>query len=75
VDRVIERCEQAGMDESLLSKSFFEYLYERFPDNNKMLLDTQYRMPAQIADLLSEWFYEGKYMSDKVKRNMPSRFA
>jgi GTPase SAR1 family protein len=70
--QVIERCEQAGMDESLLSKSFFEYLYERFPDNNKMLLDTQYRMPAQIADLLSEWFYEGKYMSDKVKRNMPS---
>lgn len=65
-------CEESGVDSSLLSTSLFERLYENLPASKKALLDTQYRMPAQIADLLSEWFYEGKYKSFSGKRNMSS---
>lgn len=70
--QVVERCETAGIDVSLLYKSFFEYLYERFPDSNKVLLDTQYRMPAEVADLLSGWFYDGKYLSADFKQQLVS---
>ncbi len=69
---VKKRCTEEGIETNLLEKSFFEYLYEWFPDKNKIMLDTQYRMPAQIADLLSEWFYEGKYKSFEGKRGMNS---
>ncbi|WEK53710.1 MAG: AAA domain-containing protein [Candidatus Cohnella colombiensis] len=69
-DRVKERCEEDGTDTELLSTSFFEYLYTRMHEEDKILLDTQYRMPAEIADLLSEWFYEGKYRSFAGKRGL-----
>ena len=68
----VKLCEESGIDSSLLSTSLFERLYENLPERNKALLDTQYRMPAQIADLLSEWFYDGKYKSFEGKRNMQS---
>ncbi len=71
-DEQVELCEESGIDSTLLSTSLFERLYENLPEQNKALLDTQYRMPAQIADLLSEWFYDGKYKSFEGKRNMPS---
>lgn len=64
------RCEENSVDASLLSMSFFEYLYQRFEPEHKVLLDTQYRMPGEIADLLSEWFYEGQYKSFSGKRGM-----
>lgn len=68
----VELCEERGIDSSLLGKSLFEKLYNDLPKSNKKLLDTQYRMPSQIADLLSEWFYNGEYRSFKMKQNMPS---
>ena len=34
------------------------------------MLDTQYRMPAQIADTLSKAFYDGKYLSFSGKKNL-----
>nr|WP_309098415.1 AAA domain-containing protein [Fredinandcohnia onubensis] len=71
---VIDRCKESGVKTDLLTKSFFEYLYERFDDSNKILLDTQYRMPAEIADLLSEWFYNGEYHSFSKKKEMKSAF-
>lgn len=73
-DYVLQRCEEDGVDDRLERISLFEDLYERLPDSNKVLLDTQFRMPAEIADLLSEWFYEGKYKSFSGKRNMKSIF-
>lgn len=69
---VIERVEEIGVDTSFQSKSFFEYLYDRFPKENKILLDTQYRMPEKIANLLSEWFYEGEYKTFIGKQNVVS---
>lgn len=67
---VFEYCFESGAETDLLEISLFEYLYKRFPEENKILLDTQYRMPGEIADLLSQWFYENKYLSFKGKRNL-----
>ncbi len=46
-----------------LEKSLFERLIERpeTPETHKIMLDTQYRMPRQIADFISTQFYGGKY--------------
>lgn len=65
-------CQERDIDASLLETSLFERLYEQLPEQNKIMLDTQYRMPAQLGDLLSEWFYDGKYYSFEGKKNMPS---
>jgi len=65
-------CQERDIDASLLETSLFERLYEQLPEQNKIMLDTQYRMPAQLGDLLSEWFYDGRYYSFEGKKNMPS---
>lgn len=46
-----------------LEKSLFERLIERptTPTGNTVMLNTQYRMPAQIADFISLQFYNGNY--------------
>jgi superfamily I DNA and/or RNA helicase len=46
-----------------LQKSLFERLIERpdTPAGNTVMLDTQYRMPRQIADFISGQFYGGNY--------------
>ncbi len=46
-----------------LEKSLFEHIIERpaTPANNIVRLDTQYRMPRQIADFISGQFYGGNY--------------
>ena len=69
---LIDLCELNGVDSELLKKSLFEKLFEELPETNKMMLDTQYRMPGEIADIISEWFYNGKYKSPEFKRNMRS---
>jgi hypothetical protein len=48
-----------------LEKSLFERLIERptTPAANTVMLDTQYRMPRQIADFISGQFYAGNYHS------------
>ncbi len=53
----VEVCRENGVDEELLRVSLFEKLYTSLPSSRKMMLDTQYRMPGQIADVLSGWFY------------------
>lgn len=44
------------------NKSFFERLWNDCPDTNKVMLDTQYRMPLSIAGLVNI-FYDGKLKS------------
>jgi superfamily I DNA and/or RNA helicase len=48
-----------------LEKSLFERLILRpeLPESHKVMLDTQYRMPRQIADFISGQFYGGKYQT------------
>ncbi len=76
VDReLLEHCDNEGIDTSLLKKSFFEYLFEQkgLPERNKVLLNTQFRMPEEVADIISTWFYNKKYQTtgDKKKGVMP----
>lgn len=71
-DYVVERCEEEGIDPRLEKISLFEDLFIHLPETNKVLLDTQFRMPGEIADILSEWFYDGKYLSFSGKRGMQS---
>ncbi len=60
---LLDICREHGITGEFFSKSLFEYMYGIFPDSNKIMLDTQYRMPAEIAATLSEEFYDGKYLS------------
>ena len=69
---LVEQCERNNIDSDLLSKSLFEEMYDHLPAENKTMLDTQFRMPAEIADILSVNFYQGKYKSFKGKRNLSS---
>lgn len=40
-------------------RSFFQRLYEECPDTSKCMLDVQFRMPPDIANLVSQFFYHG----------------
>lgn len=69
---VIETLNDRAIDTELYEKSLFEVMYVNLPDSNKQMLDTQFRMPGEIADIISEWFYEGKYLSAEIKRGVKS---
>lgn len=64
-----ELCEENDVDPYLLETSLFEYMYNdkngKISDSKKTMLDTQYRIPAEVADTISKWFYGGKYLSFK----------
>ena len=49
-----------------LEKSLFERMIKRpnTPNSNRVMLDTQYRMPRQIADFISAQFYGGSYHTE-----------
>lgn len=52
--------ERAISENDLFCHSFFERLYDNAPDSCKVMLDTQYRMPAVIGTAISDLFYGGK---------------
>lgn len=64
---LLSACEELDICTDMLEKSFFEILYENIRDDNKIMLDTQYRMPKCVADVLSQQFYDGKYISPDFK--------
>ena len=68
---LVSLCDANDVDPEMLGKSLFEQMYYDLPDSNKTLLDTQYRMPAEIADIISDWFYDSEYQSPKFLRNKP----
>lgn len=63
VDEEIEVLLDEDDEESinLLKQSLFERLFSSAPPTHKVMLQTQYRMPAEIANFVSPIFYEGKY--------------
>ncbi len=73
-EEVAKLCKMDGVADDLLKESFFEFLYKKkeFPEKNKTILRTQFRMPAEIASIISHQFYEDKYESVKSKENMKS---
>lgn len=70
---LVAACEENNVDTTLLKKSLFEVWYAKTPDACKIMLDTQYRMPGDIADTISEWFYDGKYISPPFKRKIDAK--
>lgn len=56
---------------ALQRQSLFEQLFDRTPDSHRAVLDTQYRMPAAIADFISQTFYGGQYHSVEGKQTLP----
>ena len=69
---LLDACAQNGITTEYLEKSLFEKLYEALPESNKIMLDTQYRMPAEIANTISNWFYDSRYYSPPFKKNLAS---
>ncbi len=71
-ERVEDLCADREIPCELLRKSLFELLYDSYPSDSKNMLNTQFRMPGEIADFLSGQFYGGEYGSVAFKRNMTS---
>lgn len=67
---LLDMCYENTVDTKLLNMSLFEKMYGDLPEYNKIMLDTQYRIPSEIADIISEWFYDEKYLSADFKKNM-----
>ena len=71
-DKMEAMCLDNNERTDYLSASLFEKMFEETPEQNKTMLDTQFRMPGQIADIISEWFYEKKYKSPDFKYEVKS---
>lgn len=50
-----------------IEKTFFERLFEEAPETNKGFLTEQFRMPAEIGELVSILFYNGKLKNGVIK--------
>ena len=48
---------------NFFATSLFEKLYETCPDENKCMLNIQFRMPASIGEMISNLFYGGRLQS------------
>ncbi len=64
-DEVAEEIEQRGAGDrlDLYRQSWFEHLWDRVPEDRRVMLDTQFRCPSVISDFVSEAFYEGRYVA------------
>lgn len=65
-DVVVDLCKKDGVNTSLLEMSFFEFLFTKLEKRdpnvpNLTRLDEQFRMPGNISDVISDWFYGGNY--------------
>ncbi|OKL37882.1 AAA domain-containing protein [Domibacillus mangrovi] len=58
----------------LFVTSLFKRLYENCPDTNKQMLHTQYRMPAVIGSMISQFFYEGKLLNGRGTAERPTKY-
>lgn len=68
----IELTEQQYCRNELFTTSLFKRLYENCPDSNKMMLTTQYRMPAIIGTMISKFFYDEKLENGVTTIHRPS---
>lgn len=58
--------------EALFRQSWFELLWNRVPEDRKVMLDTQFRCPAIISDFVSQAFYDGIYKAGQgMERKRP----
>lgn len=68
---ILDDLEESGeldpLVRDLLEKSFFEKIYEETPDTHKEMLLEQFRMPAEIGNLISKLFYDGRLRNGIIK--------
>ncbi|AIQ28180.1 hypothetical protein P40081_08310 [Paenibacillus sp. FSL P4-0081] len=57
------------ISQSDLSKSLFEELFEKMPNNSKIILTAQFRMHPSIAELINELFYPSTKIISKKSAN------
>lgn len=63
-DTIVEQCKGNVNEPSLLKDSFFEYLYNNMKGSNNVVdLDSQFRMPETLANLVGWKFYNNNYKS------------
>jgi len=78
-DEIQEEIEARGdwdeMASELFQKSWFELLWDRVPENRKVMLDTQFRCPAVISDYVSDAFYEGEYRAGHAMKEKGPLFS
>lgn len=72
-DEIELYCKEHGINTKFLKESLFEYLYKNMSNKNKVMLDTQYRLPEQIAEPLSEFFYSGNYKTCREKKSVAGK--
>lgn len=65
----IELDERKYCKKEIFDISYFQKLFESCPNDNKSLLNTQYRMPAVIGTMISDLFYDGKLMNGAGTEN------
>ncbi|MCK9932564.1 ATP-binding protein [Frankia sp. Mgl5] len=58
----------------LLTLSVFEHLHDRAPERNRIMLVTQRRMPATIADFVSAQFYGGLLRTGIIREQVDPTF-
>ncbi|MEH0862296.1 DEAD/DEAH box helicase [Halobacteriovorax sp. DPLXC-1] len=56
-----------GVEKTIVEKTMFEYLYQNVPEENKVMLNTQYRMPLEISALVGKAFYNDLLVNGKHK--------
>lgn len=63
---MVRLCKTDNVNTELLEKSFFEYLFDELEKKdantpNITRLNEQFRMPGNISDVISGWFYNDNY--------------
>lgn len=53
--------------EDFLEKSLFERLFEEAPESNKGILTDQFRMPKEVGDMISRFFYKSMLQNGVIK--------
>lgn len=71
---VSEELEIENRYDDILKHSIFERLFDKSKEN-KIMLDTQYRMPNIVGDLISQEFYNGNLKNGKPTFNKKPVFS
>ena len=59
----------------LYDSSWFECLWDRVPDNRKVMLNEQFRCPRAISDYISNAFYDGRYFASPILKERGPLFG
>lgn len=70
----IELSDTSYCQNELFTTSLFKRLYESLPATNKVMLNMQYRMPAVIGRMISQFFYENQLQSHESTEQRSTKY-